>query len=239
MAGHSKWAQIKYKKAVTDAKKSKIFSKISALITVAARTGGPNPESNPSLREVIEKARALNLPQENIERAIKRGSGQLAGASLEPVTYEAYGPGGIATVIMAITDNKNRTLAEIREIVSRHGGKLAQAGSVLWLFREMGLLAVPGEKWTENLELQLIDVGAEEIKNKGNDKIVFVSPLRLGKAQTLLSNAGIYAESRMEFLPENPVVITDPVVKKSLASFFQELDDHIDVTEIYSNVSEG
>lgn len=135
MSGHSKWSQIKFKKALTDQKKAQVFSKLAAMITVAAREKGGNPETNNTLKVAIEKAREANMPAENIERAIKRGTGEVAGIQLEEVTYEAYGPGGIAILIQTITDNKNRTLGEIRKILAAHGGKLAEAGSVTWAFQ--------------------------------------------------------------------------------------------------------
>ncbi|MBI2635095.1 MAG: YebC/PmpR family DNA-binding transcriptional regulator [Parcubacteria group bacterium] len=142
MSGHSKWSTIKHKKALTDAKKSKVFSKISSLITIAARKGG-DPDKNPSLRAVIEKAREVNLPKENIERAVKRGTGEIAGAELTEVTYGAFGPGGVAILITAITDNKNRTLGEIKKILSEHNAKFAEIGSLQWMFRREGADWIP------------------------------------------------------------------------------------------------
>ena len=142
MSGHSKWSTIKHKKALTDAKKSKVFSKISSLITIAARKGG-DPDKNPSLRTVIEKAREVNLPKENIERAIKRGTGEIAGAELQEVTYGAFGPGGAVILITAITDNKNRALAEIKKILQEHNAKFAEITSIQWMFRREGADWVP------------------------------------------------------------------------------------------------
>lgn len=139
MSGHSKWSTIKHKKALTDAKKSKVFSKFSALISIAARQGGGEPEKNPSLRAAIEKAREVNLPKENIERAIKRGTGEIAGARLEEITYGAFGPGGIALLIEVVTDNKNRTLAEIKQILQIHNAKFVETNSIQWMFERQGL----------------------------------------------------------------------------------------------------
>ena len=144
MSGHSKWSTIKHKKALTDAKKSKVFSKISSLITIAARRGS-DPDKNPSLRAVIEKAREVNLPKENIERAIKRGTGEIAGAQIEEVTYGAFGPGGTAILITAITDNKNRALAEIKKILQEHNAKFAEINSIQWMFRREGAGWVPNQ----------------------------------------------------------------------------------------------
>lgn len=142
MSGHSKWSTIKHKKALTDAKKSKVFSKITSLITIAARKGG-DPDKNPSLRTVIEKAREVNVPKENIERAVKRGTGEIAGAALEEVAYGAFGPGGVAILITAITDNKNRTLAEIKKILQEHNVKFAELNSIQWLFHRQEADWVP------------------------------------------------------------------------------------------------
>ncbi len=143
MSGHSKWSTIKHKKAITDAKRSKIFSKISALITIAAREKGGDPANNPTLRTTIEKAREVNMPRENIDRAIKRGTGEIAGAQLEEITYGAFGPGGVAMLIATITDNKNRTLAEIKKILSDHNAKFAETSSIQWMFRREGGYWVP------------------------------------------------------------------------------------------------
>ncbi|MDO8574704.1 MAG: YebC/PmpR family DNA-binding transcriptional regulator [bacterium] len=148
MSGHSKWSTIKHKKALTDAKRSKIFSKVSSLITIAARKGG-DPDKNPSLRTVIEKAREVNLPTENIERAIKRGTGEIAGAQIEEVTYGAFGPGGVAMLITAITDNKNRTLSEIKQMLNAHNAKFAEVGSIQWMFRR------EGQDWVPNSPIKI------------------------------------------------------------------------------------
>ncbi|MEK7578283.1 MAG: YebC/PmpR family DNA-binding transcriptional regulator [Patescibacteria group bacterium] len=150
MSGHSKWSTIKHKKALTDAKRSKVFSKITSLITIAARKGG-DPDKNPSLRTVIEKAREVNVPKENIERAIKRGTGEIAGARLEELAYGAFGPGGVAVLITAITDNKNRTLADIKKILQEHNAKLAELNSIQWLFRR------EGADWTPNNPVKIED----------------------------------------------------------------------------------
>lgn len=156
MSGHSKWSTIKHKKALTDAKKSKVFSKVSSLITIAARKGG-DPDKNPTLRAVMEKAREINLPKENIERAIKRGTGEISGASLEEITYGAFGPGGAAILINVITDNKNRTLAEIKQILLEHNAKFAEVSSLQWMFRR------EGADWVANAPIKIED---ENIKKE-------------------------------------------------------------------------
>ncbi len=157
MSGHSKWSTIKHKKAITDAKRSKIFSKISALISIAAREKGGDPASNPTLRTAIEKAREVNMPRENIDRAVKRGTGEIAGARLEEITYGAFGPGGAAMLITTITDNKNRTLAEIKKILSDHNGKFVETSSIQWMFRR------EGADWAPNSPVKIED---ENIKKE-------------------------------------------------------------------------
>lgn len=157
MSGHSKWSTIKHKKALTDAKRSKVFSKVASVITIAARTGS-NPAKNPTLRTAIEKAREVNMPKENIDRAIKRGTGEIAGANLEEVTYGAFGSGGVAILITAITDNKNRTLSEIKQILSEHNAKFTESSSIQWMFRRSGADWVPNspiEIEDENIKKQL------------------------------------------------------------------------------------
>lgn len=155
MSGHSKWSTIKHKKALTDAKRSKVFSKISSVITIAARRGG-DPDKNPTLRAAIEKAREVNLPKENIDRAIKRGTGEIAGAALEEVTYGAFGPGGAAILITVITDNKNRALSEIKKILQEHGAKFAELNSVQWMFRR------EGADWIPNSPIKISDEKAKK-----------------------------------------------------------------------------
>ncbi len=159
MSGHSKWSTIKHKKALTDAKKSKVFSKVSSLITITARKGG-DPDKNPALRAAILKAREVNLPKDNIDRAIKRGTGEIAGAALEEVTYGAFGPGGIAILITAITDNKNRTLAEIKKILQEHNAKFAEVNSIQWMFRREGGNFIPNSP---------VKIGDENIKKEIDD----------------------------------------------------------------------
>lgn len=156
MSGHSKWSTIKHKKALTDAKRSKVFSKIASVVTIAARKGG-DPDKNPTLRTVIEKAREVNMPKENIDRAIKRGTGELAGVALEEVTYGAFGPGGVAILITAITDNKNRTLSEIKQIINAHNAKFAEINSIQWMFRR------DGPDWIPNSTVEIND---ENIKKE-------------------------------------------------------------------------
>lgn len=237
MAGHSKWAQIKHKKTATDAKKSQIFSKLSALITVAAREKGPNPELNPKLRMAIEKARAFNMPQENIERAIKRGIGQGEGAQLEELLIEAYGPGGRPLLIQAITDNKNRTLNEIRHILNNFQGKMATSGSVRWLFTEKGKFLLQPKEIKEEEELKIIEAGAEDIQIKEDQIVILTKPDNFEKMKkTLLElNFQFQEEPIIEFIPKTTEKISEEE-KKIYENLFEALDNQNEVEEIYSNL---
>jgi YebC/PmpR family DNA-binding regulatory protein len=179
MSGHSKWAQIKHKKAKTDLERGKAFSKLIRLITVAARQGGGNPENNPRLRLAIQKAREMNMPQENIEKAIKKGTGELEGVAYEEIVYEGYGPGGVAIMVEATTDNRNRTTAEIRHLFSKHGGSLGETGCVSWVFERKGLISFERNKVDEETVMAVaIDAGAEDIRSTETTLDV-IPPLRI------------------------------------------------------------
>jgi YebC/PmpR family DNA-binding regulatory protein len=171
MAGHSKWAQVRHKKAVVDARKGKLFSRLSKEISVAARLGGGNPEMNPRLRLAIEKAKEANMPSDNIKRAIMRGTGELPGSTYEEVIYEGYGPGGVAMMLEVLTDNRNRTISELRHIMNKHGGNIAEAGSVAWLFEKKGYILVDKRKYDEDTLMAIaLDAGAEDFKNEPDEE---------------------------------------------------------------------
>lgn len=236
MSGHSKWTQIKHKKAVTDAKRSKVFSKLAALIAVASREKGGDPGMNSKLRMTVDSARALNMPMENIERAIKRGTGELEGATLEELLLEAYGPGGKALLISAITDNKNRTLAEIKHVLSEFGGKLANTGSVKWLFEEKGEIILENQKISEALELKIIEAGTEDIKIDGNNTIVFTKPESLESVKKTLIDGGIKInEAALDFIAKNLEKASENE-KSTYEKLFEALDDQQDVESLYSNI---
>lgn len=238
MAGHSKWSQIRHKKALSDAKKSQVFSKLSRLISVAAREKGGNPEKNPKLRLIAEKARAMNMPQENISRAIQRGTGELPETAIEEAMYEGYGPGGAAVLIEVITDNKNRTLSEIRRIFEESGGKLAKTGSVKWLFNEVGMAALPQESWNDELAMQLIDIGAVDIKKEDGYFSIYVPVEKLESVKILCEKRGIkITDSGLEFVPSSTMSVEDSGTKERLEKLFETLDEHPDVKEIYSNAA--
>jgi len=240
MSGHSKWSQIKHKKAITDAKKGKIFSKMVRLIAVAARAKGKDPESNPTLRTLIDTARSLNMPIENIERAIAKGAGELEGSKIEEFLLEAYGPGGSALLIEGTTDNHNRTVSEIKYLLSEHNSKLADPGSVLWMFEHRGSLAVkssPAKK--DELELAAIDAGAQDIQWPDEQTLeIYTKPEELEKTRKALEEKNIKAENAaLVWTPKNEIEVADPKMKEQLEALFEAIDDNDDVNEIYSNVN--
>jgi len=241
MSGHSKWSQIKHKKAITDTKRGKIFSKMVRLISVAARAKGKDPEANPTLRTLIDKARSINMPIENIERAIAKGAGNLEGSQIDEFTVEAYGPGGSALVIEGTTDNNNRSISELKFLLSEHDGKLANPGSVLWLFERYGLIIikVPAAKKDE-LELAAIDGGAQDIKWPDEETMeIYTKPEELEKIKKLLTEKNLRVDdSSLVWIPKNETHIEDQKVKERLEKLFEALDDNEDVNEVYTNVSD-
>jgi YebC/PmpR family DNA-binding regulatory protein len=237
MSGHSKWAQIKHKKAATDAKKSANFSKLTALITVAAREKGGDSNTNPKLRMAVEKARSFNMPAENIERAIKKGTGELEGIIIEELFIEAYGPNGKPILITAVTDSKNRTISEIKHLLGKYEGKMAGSGSVKWMFEEKGQIILEDQKIDDELELKLIELGVEDIKESGEETEIITQPhnLEIIKEELLKSKKQI-SESSITFLPKNPEIVSDKE-KEHLEKLFEELDNHQDVVEIYTTIT--
>jgi len=239
MSGHSKWSQIKHKKALTDAKKGKVFSKIARQITVAARQKGGDPATNPALRMMIEKARSFNMPQENIERAIKKGTGELAGQKFEEFALEAFGPGNAALIIEGTTDNKNRTVSEIKFLLGQHAGKLANIGSVLWLFERCGTLNVKKEvlQTKEDLELAAIDAGAQDFKWPDQDYLeIYTEPEELEKVKRALEEKKIIVDaSSLDWKPKNEITVGDQKTKQQLEELLEALSENEDVNEIYSN----
>ena len=237
MSGHSKWSKVKYQKAVKDPKKAKAFSKLTALITVAAKNGG-KIESNPKLKMAVDKAKDFGMPKENIERAISKGSGKMDdGKKLDEVFYEAYGPGGSALLIQAITDNKNRTLAELRHLLQEYGAKMADTGSVRWMFKESGKIILPKKSWNDDLSLEVIENGAEEIKEEDEEIIIYTNPQNIILIKNFLEEQidQDIVKTELDFISQQPIVITDKATKTKLENLFDALDEHNDVEEIYSN----
>ncbi len=239
MSGHSKWKTIKHKKAATDAKRANIFTKLANVITVAAREKGTDPEMNPSLRSAIGKAKAANMPNDNIDRAIKRGSPD-SDEKLETIMYEGYGPEKSALLIETITNNRNRTSQELKNILSKNGGNFASEGSVLWMFDKFGKILIEKNEDTdiENLELQVIDAGAEDIKEEDGEIIVFTKPDELFSVSKKLEDAGIkIEESGFDFIAKDPLKIEDDAKKAKIERVLNLIDENDDVQEIYTNIS--
>lgn len=237
MSGHSKWAQIKHKKAATDAKKGNLFSKLSRMITVVAKKGS-DPAMNSSLRMAIEKARGFSLPQNNIERAIKKAEEKTDAEGLEEVLYEAYGPGGSAMLIEGITDNKNRTTAEIKHLLSEYDGKLAEKGTVLWMFEKVAMFEIPRsqDKNAEEIELALIDAGARDTATEEDCVFGFFAPEEFDRAKEKLAASGIMIRDwYLSWREKNQIPLAKDQ-KEKLMTLVEALEAHDDVQEIYTNV---
>lgn len=240
MSGHSHFATIKHKKAATDAKRSKIFSKISRLITIAVKEkGDSNIETNSKLKLAIEQAKEANMPSDNIERAIKKGTGDMEGEKLEEVAFEAYGPGGTAVIMEGITDNKNRTLGEIKQILSQYGGKLVAEGAVKWMFERKGIIVIETTNLPENkdtAELKVIESGAEDLSWKEDSLEVTTKPEDLEQVKKNLENNNITASSAfLGWVPKDEVSL-DEKDAESNQKLFEALDDNDAIQDIFSNL---
>lgn len=236
MSGHSKWAQIKHKKARTDLERGKAFSKLIRLITVAARQGGGNPENNPRLRLAIQKAREVNMPQENIEKAIKKGTGELEGVTYEEIVYEGYGPGGVAIMVEATTDNRNRTTAEIRHLFNRYGGSLGETGCVSWVFERKGLISFEKDRADEETIMSVaIDAGAEDIRSTETTIDVITAPEDFEQVREVIERSGLrYVVAQVTMVPKTTVSVEGKQAQQVL-SLVEALEDHDDVQEVYAN----
>jgi YebC/PmpR family DNA-binding regulatory protein len=236
MSGHSKWASIKHKKAATDAKRGKVFTKVIKEITIAARTGGGNPENNPRLRLAISNAKNNNMPADNITRAIKKGTGELPGVSYEEIYYEGYGPGGVALYVKCLTDNKNRASAEIRSIFSKNNGNMAGAGSVAWIFEAKGFILVNAAQVSEEKLFELvIDAGAENMTREGDSFEIITDPADFEKVKNAITSAGIKLESdELTMLPKSQVKVEGAQARGTLA-IVEALEEHDDVQNVYAN----
>jgi len=238
MAGHSKWSQIKRKKGVLDAKRGQAFTKLIKEITVCARDGGGDPDGNARLRLLMEKAKEINMPLENTMRAIKRGTGELPGVQYEQITYEGHGPGNIAVVIDTLTDNKNRTVAEFRHLFSAKGGRLAESGSVSWMFEKLGVIRMPAQDKTEDDLLEaLIDYEVTDIKKEDAMLTVFCDIKSMEAVKNALKMIGVTIESaELEWVPKNMISLPDNETKK-IYDFLNALQDHDDVKNVYTNLN--
>lgn len=236
MSGHSKWATIKHKKGAADARRGKIFTKLIKEITVAARMGGGDPDSNPRLRTAVLAAKAENMPADNIKRAIQKGTGELPGATYEESVYEAYGPGGVAMMVEVATDNKNRTVSEIRHLFSKHGGNLGESGSVAWMFHKKGYIVVEKEKADEERLLNLVmESGAEDLSDDGSNWEIFTAPSELNKVLDRLKAENITpAVAEISMVPQTYVKLTGKGAQQMLR-LTSDLEDHDDVQHVYAN----
>jgi YebC/PmpR family DNA-binding regulatory protein len=237
MAGHSKWSQIKRKKAAEDSKRGKLFGKLIRELTVAAREGGGDPNGNPWLRMAIENAKAANMPKDNIEKAILRGTGELPGVSFEEVNYEAYGPGGVAILVQALTDNTNRTVAAVRHLLERQGGRLGSTGSVAWNFERVGQLLIDAGRYNEEVALEaVLEAGADDLEREGDTYVVKTDPADFHAVQESLRGSGIeIMEAHLVMNPKTTVRVEGRDAEKLIA-LLEALEDQDDVQNVYSNL---
>jgi YebC/PmpR family DNA-binding regulatory protein len=237
MSGHSKWHSIKHKKGALDARRGKLFTKLIKEITIAARTGGGgDPDQNPRLRKAILDAKAANMPNDTIDRATKRGTGEIEGASYEEVTYEGYGPGGIALMIQTTTDNRNRTVSELRHIFSKHGGNLGESGSVAWMFNKKGQIIVDATVKGEDEMMEVaLDAGAEDMQNLGDTYQILTTPDDFHAVLDKIKSAGIEPSSaEITMVPQNTIKLEGGSATHML-KLYEALDDHDDVQSVSAN----
>ena len=236
MSGHSKWSSIKHKKGAADAKRGKIFTKLIKEITVAARMGGGDPDGNPRLRSAIAAAKAENMPKENIERGIKKGTGELEGVSYEEANYEGYGPGGVAVLVDCLTDNKNRTVADIKHLFERHGGNLGEPGCVAWMFEQKGLMVFEKDKVEEEELFDLaLEAGAEDVREEETEFEVITEPSDLESVKQAIDDAGLsYTFAEVTKIPQNTVKVEGKKAQQTL-NLMQSIEDHDDVSHVYAN----
>ncbi len=237
MSGHSKWSTIKHKKGALDAKRGKIFTKIIKEIMVAARLGGGDPNSNPRLRSAVAAAKAENMPKDNIERAIKKGTGGLEGINYEEISYEGYGPGGVAVLVETMTDNRQRTVSEVRHIFSRMGGNLGEPGSVSWMFEKKGLIIVDKAKADEETLMSLVlEAGAEDLKEGASEWEIHTTPAAFEDVKAALEARGIYAQNaQITMIPKTTVEIEDEQQAAKMLKLMDAMDDNDDVQHVYAN----
>ncbi|MCO5316477.1 MAG: YebC/PmpR family DNA-binding transcriptional regulator [Solirubrobacterales bacterium] len=236
MSGHSKWSSIKHKKGAADAKRGKLFTKLARAITVAAGEGGGDPDGNPALATAIQKARAESMPKANIERAIDRGTGEGAdGVAVERIQFEGYGPGGVAILVNALTDNRNRTSAEVRHAFSSNGGSLGEPGSVAWIFETHGVITVDGGRYSEDDLIGAIDAGASDVRVEDDQLKVLADPGDLTAVREAIEADGIETrETKLEVVPKNTVEI-DEADAGTLIRMLEAIEDQDDVDEVHAN----
>ncbi len=237
MSGHSKWHTIKHKKGALDAKRGKIFTKLIKEITVAARVGGSGDvDQNARLRKCVIDAKAVNMPNDTIDRAIKRGTGELEGVNYDEITYEGYGIGGVAVLVETMTDNRNRTVAELRHLFSKNGGNLGEAGSVAWMFDKKGYIVVDKEAKSEDELFEIVtDAGADDMQDEGDVYEIYTAPENHDAVETALKSAGVDPQaSEVSMIPQNYIALTGDDAKKML-KLYEAIDDNDDVQKVYAN----
>ena len=236
MSGHSKWHTIKHKKGAADAKRGKVFTRIIKELTVAARGGGGDPDSNPRLRTIIAEAKSVNMPADNIKRAIQRGTGELPGVSYEEVTYEGYGPGGAALIIEALTDNKNRTVGELRHLLGKYGGNLGESNSVAWMFNKKGYIVVEKSKANEDtLMSAALDAGADDLQDDGDNWEVMSAPEAFQQVLEAIKALGIEtAAAEIALIPQNYIKLEGKTAQQ-MVKLMEAVEDHDDTKKVWSN----
>ncbi len=237
MSGHSKWSTIKRKKGANDAKRGKIFTRLIKEITVAARSGGGDPEGNPRLRSAIITAKTENMPKDNIARAIKKGTGEIDGEVYDEILYEGYGPGGVAVLVECMTDNRNRTVADVRHYFTKSNGNLGESGCVAWMFEKKGLILVDKETVSEEeLMDQALEAGAEDMVEEGGEFQIFSAPEELDDVRNALGEAGVtFLDASVSMIPKNTVDVMDEKVARALLKLLENLEDHDDVQNVHAN----
>ncbi len=236
MSGHSKWATTKHRKGAKDSARAKVFAKLIRQVEVAAREGGGDPASNASLRTMFQKAREASVPIDTIERAIKRGTGELEGARYEAVTYEGYAPGGIAVIVETLTDNRNRTSAEIKHLFAKNGGSIAEPGAVAWQFDRKGVVEVGGPLDEDRLLEWVLEAGGENFEPSGGNYVVTTDPTSLGKVRDALEGFGVgIVSAELTLVAQNEIPVTDEGEAKKVLRLMDALDDHDDVQNVFVN----
>ncbi len=236
MSGHSKWSSIKHKKAATDAKRGKAFTRVIKEITIAARMGGGDPAANPRLRSAIASAKSVNMPQDNVTRAIKKGTGELPGVSYEEYTYEGYGPGGVAVMVEIMTDNKNRTVADIRHVFSKHNGNLGESGCVAWIFDKKGLIVVDSDKAEEDSLMEIVlNSGAEDMQLSDDVFEITTMPEDLETVREAIEKAGVeISMAQVSLIPQSTIKLIGKQAEQML-KLMEKLEDHDDVQDVFAN----
>lgn len=237
MAGHSKWSNIKHKKAKMDAQKGKIYSRFSKLIIIAVREGGPDPNANSRLKDIIEKAKQANMPNDNITRAIKRGSGELGGGDIEEIMYEGYGPGGVAILVDATTDNRNRTAGEMRHLFDKYGGNLGESGCVAWMFERKGLILIEKKDGIDVDEIMMlaIDSGAEDVEETEDSIVITTAVDSFEMVKNTLTESNIeFFSADLSFIPNSTISVSEEDNER-LEKLLESLEDHDDVQNVYTN----